>query len=91
MLQVRNLTVAYGKAQVVHDISLEVPKGRIVALLGPNGAGKTTTLESHLRWFYARAPAPSRWTGRISPAQPPMSWFAPGWGIVRKAGRFFRH
>jgi branched-chain amino acid transport system ATP-binding protein len=42
VLEVSSLTAAYGKAQVLHDISLDVQSGEIVAILGPNGAGKTT-------------------------------------------------
>ena len=40
------LTVAYGKAQVVHDVSLEVRPGELVVLLGRNGAGKSTILNA---------------------------------------------
>jgi branched-chain amino acid transport system ATP-binding protein len=46
MLQLRNLTVRYGRAPAVQDLSLDVRQGEIVALLGANGAGKSTTLLS---------------------------------------------
>jgi branched-chain amino acid transport system ATP-binding protein len=46
MLQISNLVVKYGHAEALHGISLNVPKGKIVALLGVNGAGKTTTLQA---------------------------------------------
>ena len=46
MLKVDQLAAAYGKVQVLHGISLEVPKGKLVALIGSNGAGKTTTLRA---------------------------------------------
>jgi branched-chain amino acid transport system ATP-binding protein len=48
MLSVANLQVAYGDIQVVWDVSLEVPAGKIVALIGPNGAGKSTSLRAIL-------------------------------------------
>jgi len=48
MLDVRGLSAAYGKAQVLFDLDFEVHKGEIVALLGRNGAGKSTTLKSIL-------------------------------------------
>ena len=46
MLQISNLHAGYGKVEVLHDISLEVPKGKVVALIGSNGAGKTTTMRA---------------------------------------------
>jgi len=46
MLKVRNITVFYGKLQVLWDVSLSVEEGEIVALIGANGAGKTTILNT---------------------------------------------
>ena len=46
MLKVQNLVAGYGKVQVLHSISLEVPEGQLVTLIGSNGAGKTTTLRA---------------------------------------------
>ena len=47
ILEVRNIEVLYNNAILgLHDVSLNVPKGKIVALLGANGAGKSTTLKS---------------------------------------------
>ncbi|HVT65242.1 MAG TPA: ABC transporter ATP-binding protein, partial [Mycobacteriales bacterium] len=43
-LEVENLTAGYGKVTVIHDLSMNVPEGAVVALLGPNGVGKTSTL-----------------------------------------------
>lgn len=42
MLEVTSLSAAYGKAEVLHEVSLTLGSGEIVAILGPNGAGKTT-------------------------------------------------
>ncbi len=45
-LEVVGLQKAYGKRQVVKDVSLVVRSGEVVGLLGPNGAGKTTSFYS---------------------------------------------
>jgi branched-chain amino acid transport system ATP-binding protein len=45
VLELRNLSAAYGKIEVLHGIDLVLPPGDVVALLGPNGAGKSTTLK----------------------------------------------
>jgi branched-chain amino acid transport system ATP-binding protein len=46
MLTISNLHAAYGKVEVLHGISLDVPKGKVVTLIGSNGAGKTTTMRA---------------------------------------------
>ncbi len=46
MLEVSNINVYYGQIHTLHDISLSVKEGEIVALIGANGAGKTTTLRT---------------------------------------------
>ena len=45
LLEVRNLTKAYGEKRVVDDLSLHIKEGEIVGFLGPNGAGKSTTIK----------------------------------------------
>ena len=46
MLNITNLYVSYGGIKALQGVSLEVPKGKIIALLGSNGAGKSTTLRT---------------------------------------------
>lgn len=46
MLEVRNLSVSYGKHRALHGASLRVGKGEIVVILGANGAGKSTLLKA---------------------------------------------
>ncbi|WP_265945225.1 ABC transporter ATP-binding protein [Dechloromonas sp. A34] len=44
ILDVKNLRVAYGKVEALHEVSLTIRRGEIVTVIGPNGAGKTTLL-----------------------------------------------
>ncbi|MBK9008473.1 MAG: ABC transporter ATP-binding protein [Anaerolineae bacterium] len=46
MIDVKNVTAAYGALTALNGVSLNVQKGEIFGLLGPNGAGKTTLLAS---------------------------------------------
>jgi ABC-type branched-subunit amino acid transport system ATPase component len=45
-LTVEHLTVRYGGAVAVNDLSLDAPLGLLTGLIGPNGAGKTTTFNA---------------------------------------------
>jgi len=46
MLAVRDLSVRYGRVEVLHGVSLDVAKGEIVSVIGANGAGKTTLVRT---------------------------------------------
>jgi branched-chain amino acid transport system ATP-binding protein len=46
LLTIRNLTVAYGAIDALHNIELDVEKGQIVSIIGANGAGKSTLLKA---------------------------------------------
>jgi len=46
MLSVENLDLYYGDAQALADVTLEVPKGAIVAIIGANGAGKSSLIRT---------------------------------------------
>ena len=46
LLNVENLDVRYGHAQVLHDVSMHLNEGELVCVVGRNGAGKTTLLKT---------------------------------------------
>ena len=46
MLEVKNLHSGYNKIEVLHDINITVPDGKIVVVIGRNGAGKSTLLNT---------------------------------------------
>ncbi len=46
MLSVRDLHAYYGRAHILHGLSLEAGAGEVVALLGRNGAGKSTAMKA---------------------------------------------
>jgi len=74
LLELRNIDVAYGHHTVVHDVSLEVNRGDVVAVIGPSGAGKSSLLRS-----INLLEAPSRGEIHLGGARV---------GVVNKGGRY---
>ncbi|MBI1621631.1 ABC transporter ATP-binding protein [Aquamicrobium zhengzhouense] len=72
LLQLKDIRVSYGRAEVVHGISLDVATGSIVSVIGANGAGKTTLLNAAMGVIpssgtihYRGKPAPHSVEGRV--------------------------
>jgi urea transport system ATP-binding protein len=55
MLRVQGLRVGYGESQILWDVHLHLPEGRVVCLMGRNGVGKTTLLKSVMGLLAAQA------------------------------------
>lgn len=73
LLEVQNLHVSYGKAEVLHGISLSMKPGSIVTVIGANGAGKTTMLNAIMGLIpsegvinYDDKPVPRSIEGRVA-------------------------
>ena len=46
LIELKNVSAGYGEQKIIHDVSLFIDEGEIVALMGPNGAGKSTILKA---------------------------------------------
>ena len=51
VIEIKNLTVAYGENIALEDFNLEVEIGSLMALVGPNGAGKSTLIKTILKFL----------------------------------------
>lgn len=55
-IELKNVTFAYAKEDVIKDVSLKIPSGSITALVGPSGSGKSTISKLIARfWVFRRA------------------------------------
>lgn len=54
-IEIKNLAYNYGKQDAVHDLSINIARGRCYGLFGRNGAGKTTTMKCLLNLLRPRA------------------------------------
>ncbi|AHD20600.1 ABC transporter [Rhodococcus pyridinivorans SB3094] len=86
-LTIENVSARYGAAEVVTDVTLDVPRGDLLAVLGPSGGGKTTLL----RVAAGLHPAAS---GRVSVDDVTVTDVPPerrGVGLVPQEGALFPH
>ena len=82
MLEIKNVTKAYGGKVALRDVSLTLPRGEIVGLFGENGAGKTTLIKAILGFHRYRgeitldgAPISTKNIARLSFATSEHSFF----------------
>ena len=88
MLQVNDLHAFYGRAHILHGVSLEARAGEVVALLGRNGAGKSTTMKA-IMGLVPAASGEVRFDGRRIERLPPYRIARLGLGYVPEERRIF--
>jgi branched-chain amino acid transport system ATP-binding protein len=88
MLEVRGLQTAYGRSQVLFDVSLEIRSAEVVTLLGRNGMGKTTTVRSIMGMVPPKAGAIS-FAGTSIFAKPSYRIAQAGIGLVPEGRQVF--
>jgi branched-chain amino acid transport system ATP-binding protein len=54
MLEISNLSAAYGMVQILYDVNFKVEEGEIVSIIGPNGAGKTTLVKTIMGFMHPK-------------------------------------
>ena len=79
ILLVRRLNAAYGRAQVLFDLDLELRAGEVAVLAGRNGAGKSTTLKAIMGLLPPASGVRSRGS---SPSRSPAS----AWAMCLRSG-----
>ncbi len=89
MLKIEKLVVRYGGIEAVRDISLEVPKGKIVTLIGANGAGKSSALRAVAG--LVKSSGSISWNGRELSAQAPEDILRAGVALCPEGRRIFPH
>ena len=89
MLRLEDVTVAYGKHEALHRVSLDVQAGRTTVVLGANGAGKTTLLNTVAGLVRPQPGGRILFEGRSIEAEPPHRMVAAGIALVPEGRRLF--
>ncbi|MFT4288979.1 ABC transporter ATP-binding protein [Nocardioides sp.] len=86
MLQLDQVSVSYDGHETVHDVSLDLPDGRVLAVLGPSGSGKSTLL----RAIAGLEPSTGTiaWDGRSMAGVPTHQR---GFALMFQDGQLFEH
>jgi branched-chain amino acid transport system ATP-binding protein len=88
MLSVANLHAFYGRAHILHGVSLEARAGEVVALLGRNGAGKSTAMKA-IMGLVTPAQGEVSFDGQRVERLPPYRIARLGLGYVPEERRIF--
>lgn len=63
MLNIENVSCRFGKQEILHDVTIQIPKGKITAIVGASGCGKTTLLKTCNRMIEEEG---GSWSGKIT-------------------------
>jgi ABC-type branched-chain amino acid transport systems, ATPase component len=88
LLELREINAFYGRVHVLHNVTLDVDAGEIVALIGSNGAGKTTTLRT-ISGLMHPAAGTITFAGRDIARTPPSKIVGVGIGHSPEGRRLF--
>ncbi|MBI4595502.1 MAG: ABC transporter ATP-binding protein [Candidatus Tectomicrobia bacterium] len=88
LLEVKGLIAGYKKSMVLHEVSLKIDHGEVVALIGHNGAGKTTTLKSIIGLIKPHKGS-INWDGIEINGRPPASIVLQGISLVPQEKALF--
>jgi len=88
-LEIDRLSAFYGRAQSLHDVSLSVEKGQIVAVIGTNGAGKSTLMDAILGMVRTRGAI--RLDGRLLTGLNSAAIVRAGVGYAPERAHLFPH
>ena len=89
MLEVRNISVSYGKHEALHQVSLQVNPGELVVMLGANGAGKSSLLKALGGMVTPQAGASAQLAGQELMQLPPHAIVQSGLALVPEGRRLF--
>ncbi|MDD2545421.1 MAG: ABC transporter ATP-binding protein [Burkholderiaceae bacterium] len=87
VLDIRNLSVSYGKVEALSQANLTVGQGQIVTVIGPNGAGKTTLLSAVMGLLPSRGEI--RFDGQAEPQADVEHMVARGMNLVPEKRELF--
>ena len=54
VLEVENISSAYGMRQILRDVTFKVEEKEILSIIGPNGAGKTTLVKTIMGFLHPK-------------------------------------
>ena len=89
MLRLEHISVAYGKHEALHDVTLDIEAGQTTVILGANGAGKTTLLKTIAGLVRPRPGGRILFEGRGIENEQPHQMVAAGIALVPEGRRLF--